>query len=165
MDAYLVFILSLPVVFMLHDFEEILGLEHFMANGVPKLKKRMPKIATLIVRNFQGKTTRDFAKGVMMMFAIVSISTFASVISGYYNLWMGVFMAFSLHIVVHILQWLVAKTYVPVIISSVLALPYCVYGIILIINNFDFYDIVLWTGIALIAIAVFLPFAHKVVMR
>ncbi|NCA79357.1 MAG: HXXEE domain-containing protein [Sphingobacteriia bacterium] len=165
MDAYLVFILSLPVVFMLHDFEEILGLESFIKNGVPKLEKRMPEIAAFITADFKGKTTRDFAKGVMMMFAIVSLSTFVSVISGYYNLWMGVFMAFSLHIVVHILQWIVVRIYVPVIITSLLALPYCVYGIILIINNFDSFDIALWTGIGLIAIAVFLPFAHKVVMR
>ncbi|MCA9906905.1 MAG: HXXEE domain-containing protein, partial [Anaerolineae bacterium] len=35
--------------------------------------------------------------------------------------------AFSLHLIVHIAQWLIYGKYVPVIITSILALPYCLY--------------------------------------
>ncbi|MDD4141720.1 MAG: hypothetical protein PHR20_02850 [Bacteroidales bacterium] len=45
----IIFMLSLPVVFILHDFEEILGMENFINKGLPKLQMRLPKIAALLL--------------------------------------------------------------------------------------------------------------------
>ena len=43
-------------------------------------------------------------------------------------------MGFSIHIVIHIIQWLIYRKYIPTILTSILVLPYCIYGFIKCIN-------------------------------
>jgi hypothetical protein len=46
-------------------------------------------------------------------------------------------MGFSIHIIIHIFQWIIYKKYLPTIFTSILVLPYCIYGFIYFINNND----------------------------
>jgi len=44
-------------------------------------------------------------------------------------------MGFSIHIIIHIIQWMFYKRYFPAIVTSFLVLPYCIYGFMEYINN------------------------------
>src|SRR5699024_12826108 len=46
-----------------------------------------------------------------------------------YMLWLAIFTAFAFHILVHIIQWIIICKYIPVIITSLLALPYIFWGL------------------------------------
>jgi uncharacterized membrane protein YjjP (DUF1212 family) len=41
--------------------------------------------------------------------------------------WYCCLIAFGLHLIVHIIQFLVIRKYIPVIVTSVLCLPYCIW--------------------------------------
>lgn len=88
------------------------------------------------------------------MFLMLSIITFISVYLGQYQLWFGLLMGFLLHLLIHIGQWIAFKRYVPVVITSFLALPYCLYTLNVIIKNqlFDYTTIIFWTFIGLMVI-------------
>ena len=41
----------------------------------------------------------------------------------------AIFLAFSLHLIVHIVQAIIVKGYIPGLVSSILLLPYAYYGL------------------------------------
>jgi hypothetical protein len=64
---------------------------------------------------------------VLHEFLIIALITYGSLFFDLYHWWFAAFAAFSLHLVFHIAQWLIFGKYVPVILTSILALPYCIY--------------------------------------
>ncbi len=165
MNKQILLILSFPIVFMIHDFEEIIGIKSWINKNADYLYKRFPKLAPKIVPHLQHSTTERFATGVAIMFILVCTATYVSIWSQFYQLWMGAFMLFSIHIIIHIIQWIAVKRYVPVIATSLLSIPYCTYGIMVIISSFDFITIVLWTVIAFVVATFMLLFVHKVIIK
>lgn len=165
MENLLVFMLSLPVVLMFHDFEEIIGMKRWINKNADDLERRFPRLGAGVITHFQQTSTSAFAAGVACVFFCITGVTFYAVLSGYYMLWMGAFTTFSLHILIHIVQWMLVRKYVPVIITSVLVLPYCIYGLMLIFERFPIHEIVLWTLVGIFVAVSILLFVHKVVFR
>lgn len=119
-------ILSFPVVFMFHEFEELIGLtpwlsrnKNALTNRFPSLRKPLQKLSTL--------SAPAFAVAVFEEFMVVGVVTLWAVFTGGHYAWVAMFLAFSFHLLVHIAQWLVVRRYIPMIVTSVLCLPYCVY--------------------------------------
>ena len=71
-----------------------------------------------------------------------------------------VFMAFSIHLIVHIGQSIVVRGYVPGFVTSILLLPFSYLGMKSIWNTFSMAQLLLWGIIGLIIIAANLTFAH-----
>lgn len=160
-----VFIMSLPMVFMLHDFEEIIGMKSWVNTNRDYIQRKFPRLAPQLLNHLDGISTSGFAVGVAVMFLLVSASSFISVVYGQYYLWMGVFMAYSLHCVIHVVQWIIFRRYVPVIVTSLLSIPYCAYGVMRIADNFGVWEIVLWSSVGLGVMGVSLPLVHKLMGR
>jgi len=79
-----------------------------------------------------------------------------------FYIWLTVFMGFSIHIIVHIIQCALYRKYIPAIITSILVLPYCVYGFIVYLNN-EIYEIkwiIICSIIGIIGTIVNLRFVH-----
>jgi|WetSurMetagenome_2_1015567.scaffolds.fasta_scaffold276539_1 hypothetical protein len=165
MNKQLLLILSFPIIFMIHDFEEIIGIKPWINKNADYLYQRFPKLAPKFVSHLQHSTTERFAVGVAIMFILVCTVTYVSIWSQFYQLWMGAFMFFSIHIIIHIIQWIAVKRYVPVIITSLLSIPYCAYGIMVIINSFDSLTIVLWAAITFVVATFMLLFIHKFIIK
>jgi hypothetical protein len=79
-------------------------------------------------------------------------------------MWFAVFMGFSIHIVIHIFQWVIYKKYLPVIITSILVLPYYIYGFIFFINNnvINTFWIIISLIIGIVAAMLNLKFIHYI---
>lgn len=162
MNSFQLLVCMLPVVFMLHDFEEIIFVNAWIGKNREYLKERFPRISSRILPRLEKRSTAGFALAVAEEFLLLSVVTFGSVFFGYYYLWLSFFMGFSIHLVVHIVQWLIIRRYVPAIITSILALPYSIYTFTVIVEQSMFQpsDIILWTAIGIAFVPINLLFAH-----
>lgn len=124
----------LPVVFMIHDFEELVMFEPWLRKNRDEVQRRFPPIDALLSRWHDGLSTPAYAVAVMHEFAIVAVITYASLYADSYGWWFGAFAAFSLHLLVHIAQWLIYGKYVPFVLTSILALPYCGYTLVFFVS-------------------------------
>jgi hypothetical protein len=117
----------LPAVFMLHDFEEIIMFRPWLDKNRTEIAQRFPRLDRLLRRYHDKLSTSAFAVGVLHEFTILSAITYVSLHANSYRWWFAVFMAFALHLLVHVAQWVAFGRYVPFIITSIAALPYCCY--------------------------------------
>jgi hypothetical protein len=75
----------------------------------------------------------------------------------------GIFMGFTLHLLMHVVQWLVLQRYIPAIVTSLLALPYCGYTLLVVVrqNIFQPDEIAIWTVVGVVVVAFNVLLAHK----
>lgn len=123
--------LLLPIVFMIHEYEEIIMFRCWLGSNRNELKRRFPKFEQFLARwgPFEY-STGTFALGTAHEFLLISIVSFCAVWQGAYEWWFAALVGYSVHLLVHIVQWAVYRKYVPVIITSILTLPYCIYSFV-----------------------------------
>lgn len=115
----------LPIIFMIHDFEEIIMAEVWGKRYRKEINTVWPKrqpFGLNYIHNFQTPT---FSIGVEVEFLLFSIISLFSLIFQSYFLWYGAFLGLLLHMVfIHMLVCIRFKNYVPgVITSAILLLP------------------------------------------
>lgn len=113
-----------PILFIFHDLEEIIFVKPWIIKNKGILQKRFPKL-NKIITHIYSITTSSFALGVAEEFVIVCAVTITAYFTKNYLLWMGLFIAFALHLIMHCIQALVFKKYVPSVVTSVICLPFC----------------------------------------
>jgi hypothetical protein len=147
----------LPAVFMLHDFEEIIFIQPWLNKNKNELALRFPFVGRRIIKIHGKLSTSALSVAVAQMFFLVSIVTYTSLYFGIYQWWWGCFMVFSIHLFGHIFQWLVYGKYVPAVVTSILAMPYCIYTYLQFIERtkMDLFNLVLWT---IVGFAIVVPY-------
>ena len=119
------------VVFMLHDFEEIINVENWSQKTNHLVKNTNSKLKLLIWK-FWNIDSHSFAKRDVFIFLVSSSIVFLKV-QFIDNHWTAVvflsFLSFVLfHNFVHIIQTIILKTYTPGLYTAVfLVTPYTVY--------------------------------------
>ena len=163
MEKYSLIIWLLPIVFMIHDFEEIIFFKTWINKNTDYLTKKFPKISKRFLPRIEKLSTSAFTLAVAEEFLLLSLITVGSVFSDNYLLWLAAFMGFFVHLLVHFVQWIILKRYIPAICTTFLALIYCIYALFEIISNnvFQISELVLWTLIGLGLVGLNLLFAHK----
>ena len=163
MNNYSTIIWLLPVVFMIHDFEEIIFFKPWINKNRDYLTEKFPKISKRFLLRFDNLSTSAFALAVAEEFILLSLITLGSVLFDNYVLWLAVFMGFFVHLLMHLGQWIILKRYIPAIWTTLLALIYCTYALYkIVVNNiFQTSEIILWTIIGFGLVGVNLIFAHK----
>ena len=164
MNNYSIIIWLFPIVFMIHDFEEIIFFKSWINKNKNYLSEKFPKISKRFLPRLEKLSTSAFSLAVAEEFVLFSLITFASVIFDNYVLWLAAFMGFFVHLLIHLGQWIILKRYIPAIWTTFLALIYCIYTLYEVVfknNIFQVSEIVLWTIIGLVLLGVNLIFAHK----
>jgi hypothetical protein len=156
-----------PIVFMFHDFEEVIMMSPWVAKNAEFITQRFPRLAARMLPHFRGLTTSSFALAVALMFLIVSTVTLISVELDLYALWTGVLIGYFIHLVVHIGQFVVVRRYVPVVVTSFITAPYCVWAFLVIRARCapPWGETILWAAAAVVVIAVSVPLAHALAAR
>lgn len=151
----------LPIVFILHDFEEIIMFKPWLEKNRAEIKARFPRLDQVLHRSHDHLSTSAFAVAVLHEFAIIAVVTTLSMHFEAHQWWFGAFAAFSLHLFVHIGQWLIFGRYVPFIITSILALPYCFYTFTQFARFTDMTSgqLTLWAGIGVLLTIISFPSA------
>lgn len=116
------------IFFMIHEFEEIIMLEKWMNKNRSDLYKQFP-IISLHLRKLTQISTSNFSIIVAEEFLIVSIFTIISSITNNVIYWYCPLAAFSIHLFIHLMQFIIWKKYIPAIATTILCLPYCIWAI------------------------------------
>lgn len=162
-----ILILALPIIFMIHDFEEIIFFKKWILNNENELNGRFPKIAKHLILHFKNISTSTFALGVAEEFLLVSIISFLAVYNFAFELWYGIFIGFFIHIIIHIIQWIAYRKYIPSIVTSFLVLPYCIYTLTEIneLNILEISEKLFWGVIGFIIVVINLLLIHKLMVK
>ncbi|MBU8878517.1 HXXEE domain-containing protein [Bacillus sp. FJAT-29790] len=124
-----------PIVFMFHDLEELITIEHFSKSNKIKDQKPMPAVfalfALIVKRKFSTKTVQ-FAVAVTWIFLILSFITLFTVQSlpngGSFLLFIAAINIFFLQVFTHIGQTIIYRGYTPGVITALfIVIPYCLY--------------------------------------
>ena len=112
--SILVFVLPLPLAFVLHDAEEIAVQGRWIRTHGAELSRRFPKFEPMIAR-LGALGTRGFAIAAAEELAVLLAVTAYVLVGGTWaaEAWGAVFLAFSLHPIVHAVQAAMLRVYVP----------------------------------------------------
>lgn len=151
-----------PIFFMLHEMEEIIGFRLWL-NRNKSLVTKYPSLSK-IYKNF---STEGFAVAVLEEYLLCLLITGASIYFKSYIVWLGAFIAFTLHLVAHLIQGLVLRRYIPTLFSSLILLPFCSIIIVRIIESFSYKPsiILISSLLAILAMLLNLAFVHKVMAK
>lgn len=152
------FALAFPLLFIFHDLEEIIGMRIFLDRNEDMLQRRFPKIC----RMFHGTTSEGFALAVAEEFVVFTlIALIALWIDNQlvWNIWLGGFLGLTFHYVVHIVQSIVLRKYIPALATSIICLPISIY---ILKQCFMMLTVDIWQIIVgVVIVAVNLVCAHK----
>lgn len=73
-------VLLLPIVFMIHEYEEIIMFQNWLGNNRNELKRRFPKFEQFLAhRGHFDYLTATFAVGTVHEFILISAISFCSI--------------------------------------------------------------------------------------
>lgn len=148
MNASIVNIL-LPCFFLIHELEEILMVPSWVEANSTAMYRRFPKFK-YVIQKMERMTTWRFATIAVEEFAIVSICTYVSVQTGNLIVWYCCLAAFSIHLLIHFVQFLLWGRYIPAIVTSLFCFPYCVWAFLESCEYFTLYDQVWYSFIGIV---------------
>ncbi|MPL97422.1 hypothetical protein SDC9_43613 [bioreactor metagenome] len=161
MNDIQVIIWLFPILFIFHDFEEIIFIQPWLSKNRYYLSVRFPTLSKKLLPHFDNITTSSFALGVAEEFILISIITVVSYIMNSHRLWAGLFIAFTLHLVIHCFQALIIRRYVPAIATSIICLPICIYIIKYIVQLFTLDTVVIYSILGFIIMVINLGIVHR----
>lgn len=163
MNSFTLLMTLLPVFFMIHDFEEIIFFPSWIKKNKSFLTDRFPVLSRPFLPHIEKMSATAFTVAVSVMFLLICILTYLSVCLEFPYLWLAAFMGFFIHLFLHIAQWIILRRYVPVIVTSFLALPYCIctFSIILQEKLFSVSEIIICTVAGLLILLPVIVSAHK----
>src|SRR5690625_6684221 len=83
---------------MLHNFEEILTIEKWFKNTFPTIRNQIPTLVKKELEKEEKITSGQFSIAVCVLFIISSVLILLTVIQGYYFLFIGLNIFFTLNI-------------------------------------------------------------------
>lgn len=106
-------VLLLPIVFMIHEYEEIIMFQNWLGNNRNELKRRFPKFEQFLAhRGHFDYSTATFAVGTAHEFILISAISFCSIWLDAYQWWFAAFAGYSVHLIVHLAQWAIYRKYI-----------------------------------------------------
>jgi hypothetical protein len=155
----------LPIVFMLHEFEEIIFFKSWIRKHRVYLSERFPRAAKHFLTRFENMSVPAFTFAVAEEFVLLSTITVVSILFDSYLLWLGIFMGFFVHLFIHLIQWLILRRYIPAIYTAIISFIYCTLSLKYILSEdiFQTNQIIRWTFIGFGIVVLNLLLAHKLV--
>jgi len=147
---------------MLHEMEEIIGFRIWLDKNRDIVSK-YNKLSIL----YQNFSNEGFSIAVLEEYLLCIIITCISIFFKTYIVLIGAFIAFSLHLLVHILQSIIIKRYISSLASSIILLPISIFLISKAIYTFKytFFSIVISSVLCVIAMLFNLIFVHKIMKK
>ncbi|HFL3522040.1 TPA: HXXEE domain-containing protein [Clostridioides difficile] len=153
-----------PLLFIFHDMEEIIGFGIWLKKNKSMLYKKYPFISKI----YENYSTEGMAFAVFEEFILCIIFCILTVITEnqyVYLLWLGSFIAYTLHLVIHIGQSIIIRKYIPSLITSIICLPisiWCISKSIYIVDC-EMSTTILYSIIGIIIVALNLKFAQSLI--
>ncbi len=153
-----------PVIFMIHDFEEIIMAEVWGSRYRKEINTVWPKRQPFGLNYIHVCQTPTFSIGVEVEFLFFSLISLLSVVFQSYFLWYSAFLGVTLHLVfVHMLICIPFKHYVPGVVTSIIfILPsiWFLYAAKMILH-YDLRVLLLSCLLGIALVMVMIPVLHK----
>jgi len=124
-----------PIVFMIHEFEEIIFMRWWVKKNKEQILNKYPKLGKQVLGQFDIVSTEAFSLIVAEEFLIVSFIGIFSAFTNNYDLYIGLILAFSIHLLTHLIQSIVLKRYTPAIITTLMTSIFCAYAFVKMMNS------------------------------
>jgi len=124
-----------PIVFMIHEFEEIILMRWWVAKNKEHILDKYPKLGKQVIGQLGALSTESFSLIVAEEFLIVSFIVVYSAFTSNYDLYIGLILAYSVHLLTHLIQSIVLRSYTPAIITTILTGIFCAFTFIKIRNS------------------------------
>ncbi len=164
MNTMSLFAWILPIMFMLHDFEEIIMAEVWNTRFQMRINTTWTNWKPFGLKYIQHFQTPTFSIGVGVEFLVFSLISLFSVIFRGYFLWYSAFFTLILHyVIIHLLLSIKFKGYVPGVITSVLFIfpgIWALYGAAKLLN-YGLGTIMLACLIGILLMYVFFQMLHR----
>jgi len=165
MNALFMIILLFPILFMVHEFEEIAMINVWQKRNeqyINTLKSQNKKVPF----DFKGSTA-SFSLGILEEFLILSIITILSYLSNNYAAFYGLFIAVTLHFFVHIFLSISFKGYVPGITTTIIFTPFFCFMIykLNVVLHYTMITSILSISIATLLMIVNLYILHRIMIK
>lgn len=153
-----------PILFIFHDMEEVIGFGIFLKKNKKMLDEKYPFIS----RAYEPFSTEGFALAVFEEFAVCLLFCIIAVATDHiwaWLLWLGGFIAYALHLVLHMGQSLIIKKYIPASATSFVCLPVSVWCIAESIAELHCkaMEILVYSIVGIAVVMLNLKFAHSLI--
>lgn len=164
--SFEVLILTLPIIFIVHDLEEIIFFRKWLDNNMLVVGNRFPRLQPVLSRA-AGISTPAFSLAVAEELLLLLGISYSALYFQWYYLWVSAFMAFFIHLFVHIGQCLALRSYTPGVVTSIILLPVCYYMFNRIRAEISLsaYDLVLLSISGALVMIANLLFAHRLTKK
>lgn len=131
MSLITLLLIAFPALYVIHSTTELLLLRPWLRWNAHiyfhKSKSNSFALETFrLVKSISRSKLFILACG---EFGLIAFATLIAINTGDYSPWLALLFGFMLHLYIHVAHWLLFKRYVPAIISTFIAIPYCVYSI------------------------------------
>lgn len=117
-------VLLVIVVFMIHEFEEIVFIKPWLSRQ--RANSRISSHPFSAMHNISTSTIAVLIAEEYIVFSGIALS---AVLFGWYSLFEGFLLLYSLHLVGHIFEPMRYRSNTPSFVTSVLTLPWCIFGL------------------------------------
>lgn len=107
-----------PIVFMLHELEEIIWMPDF-SKKILSSKKEFPKIVSSYLGSIDSK---KFSFIVMEEFFLLGLATVLCYFYSQYNIYIAIIIGYGIHVIGHGAQSLYLKKYVPGLLTGIISI-------------------------------------------
>ncbi len=155
----LIFYISLPIVYILHDLEELLMRKRWEKEHFDEMLVKCPVFTSLVttIKNLsQIKYTIVILEQLLFLIIVVIMAVYSDPVPMYALIW-----GFGIHSVLqHILAGIIFRTYFPGLVTSVLLLPYFLYVYSELLNRYSIFENIVMAvcGLSVIILNLFLMY-------
>lgn len=107
-----------PIVFMMHELEEIIWMPDFYKR-IYSSKKQLPKV---VENTLKESNSKKFSFIVLEEFLLLGFATVLCYSYSQYNLYVAITVGYGIHIVGHVIQALFLRQYVPGLITGIISI-------------------------------------------
>lgn len=153
-----------PIIFIFHDMEEIIGFGIWLKTNKQILYEKHPNI----LNTYRDFSTEGFSLAVFEELVLcIAFSAFAFLldIQPLWYLWLGGFIACTLHFIIHIGQAILMRQYIPATVTSIICFPislWILYKCFLTIKN-EWWYVAIFIILGIFVVAANLKFAQKMI--
>ncbi len=120
---------SLPLLFVIHDAEEVLFLPSWLRRNRELLVRRVPSAMRRVALALPDLPRRVFTvmagEELALLLLVSALASGADLI----HPWLALYLAFGVHLLLHVGQCLVVRCWLPVVASSLFCLSFWFWGV------------------------------------
>ena len=156
--------LSLPLAFLFHDIEEIAKRKRWARINVDRIGGMFPNVRPMLV-HLRDMSHRSFCIIVAEELLLISIAVICAIYGPSMTPLFALTWGFCIHLLVHVVQAMAIRGYVPGLITTIMLMPYIGIAVTDMLQQFCWQQNLLYAVLGIIAIIINLFTMHAIVRK